>query len=79
VPCGLGTACVASWTESEKRTKMQFWEIKDWNAIRHLDCFENNKTETGLFWKLELDTSAIKCKIWTELQFLKILGLKCKK
>jgi len=42
---------------------MQFWEIKDWNAIKHLDYFENNKTETGLFWKLELDTSAIKCKI----------------
>jgi len=46
---------------------MQLKKLKDWNAIKKF----------GLFWKLELDTSAIKCKIWTELQFLKVLGLKC--
>ncbi len=46
-------------------------QLKIWTVLKII------KTETGLFWKLELDTSAIKCKIWTGLQFLKVLGLKC--
>jgi len=65
------------WTELKKRglkcnfgkfgTEMQF--IKDWTVLKELkgkDCL-----------KLELRLFAIKCKIWTELQFLKVLGLKC--
>ena len=46
-------------------TEMQF--IKDWTVLKELkgkDC-------------LKLELRLLKCKIWTELQFLKVLGLKC--
>ena len=46
---------------------MQF--IKDWTVSKELKRKDCLKLELGLF--------AIKCKIWTELQFLKVLGLKC--
>jgi len=79
VPCGLGTACVASWTESEKKgLKCNFGKLRTEMQF-HLDCFENNKTETGLFWKLELDTSAIKCKIWTEFAIFENIRTKMQK
>jgi len=46
-------------------------EIGDQTAKRkrNWDCFENNKTEIGLFWSLILDSLAIKIKF----------GLICKK
>ena len=58
------------WTESEKkRTKMQFWKI--W------DCFAIYIKKWTVFKRIR--TNLQKHNTWTELQFLKMFGLKCKK